>query len=138
MWRFSQINQGTPIWLLVMMHVAMMLALACLFTPAFTTGLNPLPPRLYSHGSAILTTLQQVAGAAGTALLVAIMASRMGSLIAGGVAPVLAQNEGIQAAFGVGAIICGGSVICAIFMRKAKPVDHAFDEEAAIAAPSHH
>ena len=49
--------------------------LACLFTPAFTTGLNPLPPYLYSHGSAIMATLQQVAGAAGTALLVAIMAA---------------------------------------------------------------
>ena len=33
-----------------------MFGLALLFTPAFTTGLNPLPPHLYSHGSALLNT----------------------------------------------------------------------------------
>ena len=50
--------------------------LAFLFTPAFTTALNPLPPSLYSHGSAILSTLQQVSGAAGVALLVTIVTLR--------------------------------------------------------------
>ena len=44
--------------------------------PRFTTALNPLPPKLYSHGSAILSTLQQVSGAAGVALLVAIVTLR--------------------------------------------------------------
>ncbi len=93
MWRFSTIDAGTPIWLLVGLHVIMSVGLACLFTPAFTTGLNPLPPQLYSHGSAILATLQQVAGAAGTALLVAIMASRTSTLVAEGVDPAVAQNS---------------------------------------------
>jgi DHA2 family lincomycin resistance protein-like MFS transporter len=117
MWRFSTVTPSTPVWLLVVTHVVMMVALAALFTPAFTTALNPLPPHLYSHGSAILTTLQQVAGAAGTALLVAIMSSRMGSLISTGVDPVLAQNGGIRAAFLVGALICAASIVCAVFMR---------------------
>lgn len=121
MWRFSQVSPTTPVWLLVVLHVGMSVALACVFTPAFTTGLNPLPPRLYSHGSAILTTLQQVAGAAGTALLVAIMAGRMATLIGSGVEPVLAQNGGIHAAFGVGAVVSAGAVVCAVFMRNPKP-----------------
>jgi DHA2 family lincomycin resistance protein-like MFS transporter len=121
MWRFSTITPTTPIWLLVIMHVTLSLALAMMFTPAFTTGLNPLPPHLYSHGSAILTTLQQVAGAAGTALLVAVMASRTATLVGQGVAPVLAQNGGINTAFGLGALICAGSVACAVFMRNPRP-----------------
>ena len=56
------------------LHVLFSAGLAFLLTPSFTTGLNPLPPSLYSHGSAILTTLQQVSGAAGTALLVTVLA----------------------------------------------------------------
>ena len=64
---------------------ASVLGLALIFTPAFTTGLNPLPPHLYSHGSAIMSTLQQVAGAAGTALLVSIYAvvSASSGMVAG-------------------------------------------------------
>jgi DHA2 family lincomycin resistance protein-like MFS transporter len=121
MWRLSTVDAGTPIWLLVGLHVMMSIGLACLFTPAFTTGLNPLPRRLYSHGSAILATLQQVAGAAGTALLVAIMASRTSTLVAGGVDPIAAQNGGIQTAFGVATGIVALAIGCAIFMRNPKP-----------------
>ena len=51
--------------LLGAIHLLLSTGLAFLFTPAFTTALNPLPPNLYSHGSAILSTLQQVSGAAG-------------------------------------------------------------------------
>lgn len=45
-----------------------------MFTPLMTDALSALPGRLYSHGSAILMTLQQVAGAAGTALFITVMA----------------------------------------------------------------
>ena len=53
-----------------------MVSLAALFTPVFTMGLGSLPPHLYSHGSSLLGTIQQVAGAMGTALVVTIMTSR--------------------------------------------------------------
>ena len=33
LWRFSTVDATTPIWMLVGLHVLMMLALACLFTP---------------------------------------------------------------------------------------------------------
>ena len=66
----------TPIPLLLGVHLVLSTGLAFLFTPAFTTALNPLPPSLYSHGSAILSTLQQVSGAAGVALLVTIVTLR--------------------------------------------------------------
>jgi len=37
-------NRTTPIWTLIGLHMLLMLGLACLFTPSFTAGLNPLPP----------------------------------------------------------------------------------------------
>jgi DHA2 family lincomycin resistance protein-like MFS transporter len=129
MWRLSTIDAGTPIWLLVGLHVIMSIGLACLFTPAFTTGLNPLPPYLYSHGSAILATLQQVAGAAGTAMLVAIMASRTSTLVAEGVEPAVAQNSGIQTAFLVATGISALAIGCAFFMRNPRPKPAGDSEE---------
>jgi DHA2 family lincomycin resistance protein-like MFS transporter len=122
LWRLSTVNAQTPIWQLVGLHIIMSIGLACLFTPTFTTGLNPLPPRLYSHGSALLATLQQVAGAAGTAMLVAIMASRASTLVAAGVDPITAQNSGIQTAFLVATGISALAIGCAFFLRNPKPV----------------
>jgi DHA2 family lincomycin resistance protein-like MFS transporter len=121
MWRFSSAGPTTPIWMLVGLHMLLMLGLACLFTPAFTAGLNPLPPYLYSHGSAILGTLQQVAGAAGTALLVAIMAGRTVTLIAEGQPQIAALNGGIQTAFMVAAVLSIGTIVLAFFIRNTKP-----------------
>ena len=121
MWRFSTVDTGTPIWMLIGLHVLMSLALACLFTPSFTTALNPLPPYLYSHGSAILATLQQVAGAAGTAMLVAIMAARTATLTATGQPELTALNEGLNTAFAVAAVVSIGAIVLALFMRKTKP-----------------
>jgi DHA2 family lincomycin resistance protein-like MFS transporter len=107
--------------MLVGLHVIMSLALACLFTPAFTTALNPLPPDLYSHGSAILATLQQVAGAAGAALLVAIMAARAATLTSAGQPELTALNGGLNTAFTVAAAVSIGAIVLALFMRKTKP-----------------
>jgi DHA2 family lincomycin resistance protein-like MFS transporter len=41
----------------------------------FTLGLGSVPPQLYSHASSLLGALQQVAGAAGTAISIAILSS---------------------------------------------------------------
>jgi DHA2 family lincomycin resistance protein-like MFS transporter len=121
LWRLSTVDPGTPVALLVAYHLVLSLGLACLFTPAFTTALNPLPPSLYSHGSAILATLQQVAGAAGTAMLVAVMAGRAATLTAGGAAPLAAQEAGLQTAFTVAAVVALGGVVCALFLTSGKP-----------------
>jgi MFS transporter, DHA2 family, lincomycin resistance protein len=121
LWQFSGANSSTPIWTLIGLHMLLMLGLACLFTPSFTAGLNPLPPYLYSHGSAIFGTLQQVAGAAGAALLVAIMASRTTTLSQAGLPEMVALNGGIEAAFGVAALISIAALVLAFFIRNTKP-----------------
>ena len=109
LWQFSLLNAGTPVWWIIALHVGLSLGLALLFTPAFTTGLNPLPPHLYSHGSAIMSTLQQVAGAAGTALLVSIFA-----VVAAGSGLV----AGMSAAFLTATVIAVAAVVLSAMMRK--------------------
>lgn len=68
------ISASTPLWWIVACHIVFEIGLGLLFTPLFTFGLGDLPKNLYPDGSAILNTLQQVAGAVGTALFVALSA----------------------------------------------------------------
>lgn len=114
----SRVTPSTPVWLLLGLHVVLSIGLACLFTPAFATALNPLPPQLYSHGSAILTTLQQVAGAAGTALLVTVLTVRSTGLVRSGTAALAAESAGIRAAFGVAAVLSLGAIALALSLRR--------------------
>ncbi|MFE4195809.1 DHA2 family efflux MFS transporter permease subunit [Paenarthrobacter sp. NPDC056912] len=109
LWQFSRLDEGSALGWVIALHVTLSLGLALIFTPAFTTGLNPLPPHLYSHGSAIISTAQQVSGAAGTALLVSIYAvvSASSGLVAG-----------MQAAFLAATIIAIGAVVLGAMMRK--------------------
>jgi DHA2 family lincomycin resistance protein-like MFS transporter len=92
----SRIQLDTPYWMILVVHVALMACLATVFTPVFTLGLGALPQSLYSHGSSLLGTSQQVAGAAGMALLVAILKSRATSLATSGTSPDEAFVGGLQ------------------------------------------
>ena len=96
----------TPTALILAVHVVLMVSLAAMFTPLFTMGLGVLPPSLYSHGSSLLGTAQQVAGAMGTAVVVMVMSTRTVSLVRDGVAPAAASIEGLRWAFGVSAVLC--------------------------------
>lgn len=118
----TQVTPTTPIALLLGIHLVLSVGLAFLFTPAFTTALNPLPPRLYSHGSAILSTLQQVAGAAGVALLVTIMTLRMLGAAGRGAEEIAAEVAGLHLAFLVAAGIGVAAVLLALTLRRTEAV----------------
>jgi DHA2 family lincomycin resistance protein-like MFS transporter len=113
---FAFISATTPIWLILLVHVALMVSLAALFTPLFTMGLGVLSPRLYSHGSSLLGTVQQVGGAMGTALVVMILASRSDALLAHGADPSTATIGGLHWAFGVSAVLCAVVVALVMFL----------------------
>ena len=118
----TQVGPTTPIPLLLGVHLLLSTGLAFLFTPAFTTALNPLPPSLYSHGSAILSTLQQVSGAAGVALLVTIVTLRAESAAAAGADAIAAEVAGLHLAFLVAAGIGLVAVGLALTLRKTEVV----------------
>lgn len=96
---FSQVSTTMPYWQILVLHVLLMISLAATFTPVFTLGMGALPPHLYSHGSSMLGTFQQVAAAFGTALVVTVVSSRAAHLAATGVAAVPAQVSGMRLAF---------------------------------------
>ena len=81
------------------MHVVLVVGLSLMFTPLMTDALGQLPGELDSHGSAIMATLQQVAGAAGTALFITVMTLASADATAG------TDVDGARAAFLTAAII---------------------------------
>jgi DHA2 family lincomycin resistance protein-like MFS transporter len=101
-------------------HILLSLGLAFLFTPLFSTSLGSLPPHLYSHGSATVATLQQVAGAAGTAIFVALFAN--GLAIAGNTDPVhpsaAEAASGSHLAFLAGGFLSLGVILITFFIKK--------------------
>jgi DHA2 family lincomycin resistance protein-like MFS transporter len=114
------LGAATPIWFVVAAYSALCLGLAFLFTPLFSSGLGALPPHLYSHGSALVATIQQVAGAAGTAMFVALLA--IGMAAAGETDVTVATPEqisaGVHMAFMAGAFTTLALIVVAFFVRK--------------------
>ncbi|GAA2215036.1 DHA2 family efflux MFS transporter permease subunit [Nonomuraea monospora] len=125
---FTQVSMTTPFWLLLGMHALLMVSLAATFTPVFTLGLGAVPPRLYSHGSSILSTLQQVSAAFGTALVVTVMSARAEALRTSGATDALASLGGMQLAFVIGAVLSVAVVITALLLPAR--ADHATEAHA--------
>jgi MFS transporter, DHA2 family, lincomycin resistance protein len=73
LWTFTTLGAESPLWTLIVMHVVLVLGISLMFTPLMTDALGQLPSEIDSHGSAIMATVQQVAGAAGTALFITVM-----------------------------------------------------------------
>jgi DHA2 family lincomycin resistance protein-like MFS transporter len=115
---YSTAGQGTPIWLLIVIQIVMSLGLAGSFTPLFSASLGSLDRHLYSHGSAALNTLQQVAGAAGTALLISIYSAALHAGQAKGQSVPEAGAPGGHAAFLLATVIAIVPVVLAFFIRK--------------------
>jgi MFS transporter, DHA2 family, lincomycin resistance protein len=122
----TQLSMATPYWQVLGLHILLMISLAGLFTPVFTLGLGALPPHLYSHGSSILGTLQQVAAAFGTALAVTVMTVR-GEQVVDEVGTAAAQLSGMQWAFGVSA----GFALIVVAMALLLPARPEHDDEPA-------
>ena len=118
LWGMTMLGQNTEIWWVLVAHIGLSIGLALLFTPLFTTGLAGLAPKMYSHGSAILSTVQQLAGASGIALFITVLSSRAATMMADGSDPVSATAGGIHSAFVIGAIISLVAIPIAFFIRK--------------------
>ena len=118
----SRVGESTAYVAILGPHVLLMLGLAGLFTPVFTLSLSALPAHLYSHGSSLLGTTQQVSAAIGTAVSVTVLASRSAALAAGGATPGAAFAGGVQWAFGAAALIAL-VVVGLVWLLPSRPTD---------------
>lgn len=130
---------------IISVYTLRMFGLSMVMMPIMTNGLNQLPQRMNPHGTAINNTVQQVAGAIGSAVMVSIMNNRTKSsaeeLIAkaqekaaqSGLTPSaeqLAQMkaqitqtallDGINHSFFIAAMITVLALILAFFLKRVK------------------
>jgi DHA2 family lincomycin resistance protein-like MFS transporter len=119
LWLFATLGEDSPVILIIGLHVLFSIGLALTLTPLLTTALGVLPGELYGHGSAIVNTIQQLAGAAGTAIFVTVMSTTAAAAVSGGADAVAGQASGVQAAFMVGGIVSLVAVVLTFFVKSA-------------------
>jgi DHA2 family lincomycin resistance protein-like MFS transporter len=106
----------TPMWEVFIAYSLLSASLAFVFPVLFGISMASLDHNLYSHGSATIGVVQQVAGAAGTAGFVAVLTMLSGGATA--ISNVVDLNTGTHGAFVIGTVI---SVIAAVFAFKVRP-----------------
>lgn len=74
-WLFSRLTVSESMLYIIILYAALLIGMSMVMMPVSTTGLNQLPKHMYPHGTAIMNTLQQVAGGIGTAVFIGIMVS---------------------------------------------------------------
>ncbi|WP_042355728.1 DHA2 family efflux MFS transporter permease subunit [Bacillus rubiinfantis] len=145
---FSQLELHTTYTHLIILYSVRSLGMSMVMMPVSTNGLNQLPARFYPHGTAMNNTMNQVAGAIGTALMVTIMSNHtatrakelaadakasMGNLTAPPTADALAEMkqqimmqsmlDGINYSFVVAAGIAAVALVLAFFIKRAKQAE---------------
>lgn len=128
LWQFAFITVSTSYSTIMIFNTLLMLGISMVMMPIMTNALNELPPPLYPHGTAIISTLQQVAGAVGTALLVSIMTNGStrfmeNTLIKEDSATlqILAMISGMKSAFLFAFGLVAIAWIVSLFIKRAVP-----------------
>ncbi|WP_274362964.1 DHA2 family efflux MFS transporter permease subunit [Paenibacillus thermotolerans] len=124
LWFFSGISAASSIAFIVALHIGLMIGISMVWMPAQTNGLNQLPPELYPHGTAVMNTLQQVAGAIGTAVAISILTHGMEKYLHNSPKPnevaeiSNAMTFGSQNVFMFAMIVTLIGLVTAVFIRR--------------------
>ena len=118
LWFYTTFGAETPVWLIAVAQTILSFGLALSFTPLFTASLGSLQPKFYSYGSAVVGTAQQVAGAAGIALMFGVMAAASSAATSSGADTVAAGAAGTHAAFLTAAFLSLPLLVGAFLIRK--------------------
>jgi len=120
---------------IMLVYMLRMFGMSMVMMPIMTNGLNQLPTRLNPHGTALNNTIQQVAGALGTAIFVSIMNSHTKQravelMMERGIDPatITAEQEaqigaeslmyGIQYSFWIAMFVTIAALILAMIMKR--------------------
>ncbi|MFJ7950689.1 MDR family MFS transporter [Lysinibacillus sp. NPDC096418] len=126
---FAQLDENTSSTYIAVVYALRMLSMSFVSMPIQTHGLNSLTTDQTPHGTAINSTLNQVAGAIGTSLLISVMVSRTKTHMAAVASQVTDQTSqqhlmlqssinGVNDAFLATLIVSGIAFILALFLKK--------------------
>ncbi|EMA6342709.1 DHA2 family efflux MFS transporter permease subunit [Bacillus cytotoxicus] len=72
-YEFTKLTMDTPYSVIMRDYIIRSIGMSFIMMPIMTAGMNALPMKLISHGTATQNTSRQVAGSIGTAILITIM-----------------------------------------------------------------
>ena len=117
---FSFLGANTPIIYLTVMYSIRMIGIALSLMTVTTWGINSLPSKDIASGSAIGSTLRQIAGSIGTTVFMTIISSVSAANV-NNMSPVLANIKGLNASFFTSSVIISiGLVLACIFLKDNK------------------
>lgn len=129
MFMFSNLTADTPQWIIIAGFMLIMLSVSATMMPAETNGLNQLPKHLYPHGTAVVSTLQPLAGAIGVSVFIGLLNSRQQSYLEGAANPeskaamTAAMVSGVEFVYFLIFIIALIAVVMSFFVYRAKPIE---------------
>lgn len=129
MFMFSNLTADTPEWVIIVGFMLIMLSVSATMMPAETNGLNQLPKHLYPHGTAVVSTLQPLAGAIGVSVFLGLLNSRQQSYLEGAANPesqeavTAAMVSGVEFVYFVIFIIALIAAVMSFFVYRAKPLE---------------
>ena len=127
MFIYTQLDVDTPIWLISVTYIVLMVSISAMLMPAETNGLNQLPKHLYPHGTAIVSTLQPVAGAIGVSAFISIMNTRQFSILNEAADPTNQETinnalvSGVELVYFIALLIALAGLVMAFFVYRATP-----------------
>lgn len=129
MFTMSRLDTESSSWVILVSFMLLMISVSATMMPAQTNGLNQLPKRLYPHGTAVISTLQPVAGAIGVSVFISIMNARQLSFLENSENPTnpatidQAMVAGVELVYFIAFTISIVAVIMSFFVYRATPMD---------------
>ncbi|KZM54602.1 DHA2 family efflux MFS transporter permease subunit [Aeribacillus pallidus] len=142
-YEFSHLAMDTSYSFLMLMYSLRMFGMSMVMMPVMANGINQLPQTMNPHATAMNNTLQQVSGAAGSALLVTLMqnkteteAERLAQAAAGDPAKMAdimneAMLNGINFSFKISLLIALIALVLTFFIKRAKPEGETYLKQSA-------
>ena len=73
---FMFLTETTPVIYIITLYAVRMFGISMVMMPLTTLGMNSLPRQLMTHGTAVNSTLRQVASSVGTAILISVLTNQ--------------------------------------------------------------
>ncbi|WP_229070150.1 DHA2 family efflux MFS transporter permease subunit [Actinoplanes sp. DH11] len=116
-WLLTRMDEGTGVWTVLAIYLVMSGAQALMWGPMTTAALASLRAELQPHGSAAFGTVQQLAGAAGGAVLVSAYTIGADAAAAGALTTAQSIAAG-RAAFTTAGVIAFAAVLGTLFVGR--------------------
>lgn len=122
----SFISTSTVLLVIVLLQTCFSIGTGLIMAPTQTNTLGILPPKYYASGSAIMTSLQQIGGAIGSALFVSFMTLGQNKYLENLTNPNTTQQVsalvyGVNFAFLMGAVVLGLVFVLSLFLKHKTP-----------------